>query len=84
MLGAANSEARVVLDGVLADRIRFTPDVAQRRYTLTMPIAFERVTVAVLPALGTGLQETVASPMPASWNQIASWLKQIDLLREAA
>ena len=26
----------------------------------------------------------VASPMPASWNQIANWLKQIDTLRQAA
>jgi hypothetical protein len=24
------------------------------------------------------------SPMPASWNQIAGWLKQIDSLRQAA
>ena len=27
---------------------------------------------------------TVASPMLASWNQIGSWLKQIDGLRQAA
>jgi len=26
----------------------------------------------------------VASPVPASWNQIAGWLKQIDSLRNAA
>ena len=26
----------------------------------------------------------VASPMPASWNQIATWLKQIDSVRQAA
>jgi len=25
-----------------------------------------------------------SSPMPASWNQIAGWLKQIDSLRHAA
>jgi hypothetical protein len=25
-----------------------------------------------------------SSPMPASWNQIASWLRQIDGLRQAA
>jgi hypothetical protein len=47
---------------VLADRIRFTPDRARRRYTLTLPIAFDRVMLAALPELGTGLQETVASP----------------------
>ena len=26
----------------------------------------------------------LASPMPASWNQIANWLKHIEALREAA
>jgi hypothetical protein len=26
----------------------------------------------------------VASPMTASWNQIATWLRQIDTLRQAA
>jgi hypothetical protein len=28
--------------------------------------------------------ENLASPMPASWNQIASWLRRIDNLRQAA
>jgi len=28
-------------------------------------------------------KENLASPTPASWNQIASWLKQIDNLRQA-
>jgi hypothetical protein len=27
---------------------------------------------------------SLASPMPASWNQVASWLKRIDALRNAA
>ena len=31
-----------------------------------------------------GLPPVVASLAPASWNQIASWLKQIDDLRQAA
>jgi hypothetical protein len=29
-------------------------------------------------------ERRLASPMPASWNQIAGWLKQIDSLRQAA
>jgi hypothetical protein len=29
-------------------------------------------------------EENLASPMAASWNQIAGWLKQIDGLRRAA
>jgi hypothetical protein len=34
--------------------------------------------------LMVGLVQSVASPMLASWNQITSWLKQIDNLRQAA
>ena len=30
------------------------------------------------------LPERVSSPTPGSWNQIASWLNQIDDLRQAA
>jgi hypothetical protein len=60
-----------VLDGVLADRIRFTPGRAQRRCTLTLPITFDRVLMAALPELGAGLQEMMASPTIPSWNQIA-------------
>lgn len=62
LLEATTVEARSVLDGVLADRIRFTPDREQHRYTLTLPIAFDRVITAALPELGAGLQETMASP----------------------
>ncbi len=62
LLEASTVEARGVLDGVLADRICFTPDRAKHRYTLTLPIAFDRVMMAALPELGGRLQETVASP----------------------
>lgn len=37
----------------------------------------------VTRADGAGLQDGVASPMPASWNQIVAWLRQIDGLRAA-
>ena len=33
---------------------------------------------------GIVVATALASPMPASWNQIAGWLKQIDSLRQAA
>jgi hypothetical protein len=38
------------------------------------------------PALLEGLApiQVVASPMPASWNQVAVWLRQVDDLRETA
>ena len=53
-------EARPLLDLVLADRISFTP-IADRRYQLTVPIAFDRVMTAAVPDL-RGLQDRVASP----------------------
>jgi hypothetical protein len=28
--------------------------------------------------------QTMASPMPGSWNHIVAWLKQIDAVRQAA
>ena len=33
---------------------------------------------------GGGAHQQVASLMPASWNQAAVWLKQIDALRQTA
>ena len=51
LLTANATEARGVLDGVLGDRIQFTPDEQRRRYRLTMPIAFDRVLSCVLPDL---------------------------------
>jgi hypothetical protein len=55
-------QARRVLDGVLVDRIRFDPDADHRRYQLTLPVAFDRLIVAAMPALRR-LQEMMASPM---------------------
>ena len=56
-----------MFDLVLRDRIRFRP--VERKdgpgYELTVPIAFDRLVVSVIPTL----QVRVASPMPASWNQ---------------
>ena len=75
-----------MLAGALAGRISFRAAPSARgrgRYFLTVPIAFDRVMSAMLPELA-GLQDRMASPMPGIWNQIASWLKQIDNLRQAA
>ena len=48
----STEEGRSVLDGVLEDRIAFTPDADRRRYRLTIPIAFDRVLTGMLPELG--------------------------------
>jgi hypothetical protein len=40
---------------------------------------------AVRPnGLLVGLIQNLASPMPASWNQIVPWLREIDALRQEA
>jgi hypothetical protein len=39
---------------------------------------------AILTGLTVGLIQSVASLMPASWNQIVPWLQEIDGLRRAA
>jgi hypothetical protein len=62
LLAGHATEARDVLDGALADRIKFTPDSATRQFTLTMPLAFGRVLERVVPELRGGLQESMASP----------------------
>ena len=85
LLTANAAEARSLLDRVLAGRIVFraVPSARGRdRYKLTVPIAFDRVLSAVLPELA-GLQDRMASPMPAGWNHVASWLKRVDALRVA-
>ena len=55
------AEARGVVDTILADRIRFDADSTQRRYRLTLPIAFDRLLTAVVPEWGTGLQVSFLS-----------------------
>ena len=58
-------------DGIAFDGKRFV------RTAVTTP-AFNYLTCA------DGSENEVASLMPASWNQIASWLQQVDGLRRAA
>lgn len=51
LLASNTLEARAVLDSVLADRIRFEPAAERQSYRLTVPIAFDRVLLAAVPAL---------------------------------
>jgi hypothetical protein len=59
---ASPTEARGVLGTVLDDRIVFAPDAAHHRYTLTLPIAFDRMLSTVVPEWKGQLQELLASP----------------------
>jgi len=77
------SEAHGVLDTVLADRIRFAPDPEHRGYTLTLPVAFDRVLSCVL-ANSAGLPVMLASLTPPSWNQVAGFLESMRQLRDSA
>ena len=53
------------------------------RYTLTVPLAFDRVLACVLPE-ARGLQETMASLSIPSWNQIAGFLEAMRQLRDSS
>jgi hypothetical protein len=75
------SETRVGVQGWLTVRWQPQPD----------PAACGRATIGLDGGLidfyyrtPESAKNEVASPMPASWNQIAGWLKQIDNLRQAA
>jgi hypothetical protein len=61
--GPDTVEARGVLEAVLTDRIRFTPDRDQHRYRLTLPVAFDRLLDAAVPALA-GLSRNGGVPRP--------------------
>jgi hypothetical protein len=70
-------DGRELLRQVLAGPVRFVPD--DRRYRFEGEAAVGRLFrgIAGLSSLST----FVASLMPASWNQVASWLSRIEMLR---
>jgi hypothetical protein len=73
-------QARQILKKLLAGPIQFSPvrEAGQRYYTFRAPIGLDRLIAGTV-----GCATTVASLMPASWNQIVPWLRQIDGLRAA-
>lgn len=72
------AQGQMILRKLIVGRIRFEPKADRRgRY-----YAF-RATGTVEKLL-SGLVYNMASLMPPSWNQAASWLQQIDGLRRAA
>ena len=77
-MGRFVPQARQKLGKLIVGRINFTPDAAEPRYRFAIPgtlaLFFNEL---VHP-------QTVASPMPGSWNHIVAWLKQIDAVRQAA
>jgi len=74
--------ARQVLQKLLKGRLVFTPETRGKvkGYRFTGEGSLIPLLVGMVP----DLSQAVASPMSASWNHIAGWLRQIDALREAA
>jgi hypothetical protein len=71
--------ARTLIGAAIEGRLTFTPRIDDAGE------AYEITGVANVAALiGSNTLDEMASPMPASWNQITLWLRQIDALREAA
>jgi hypothetical protein len=69
---------------LLKDRLVFTPERRRGKLSVTESQG------SIMPMLAGQIPEFqalvhgLASPMPASWNQIVAWLKQIDAVRLAA
>jgi hypothetical protein len=77
--------ARQFVTKLLKDRLVFTPE--RRRGKLGVTFEGQGSIMPMLAGQVPEFQAVVhglSSLAPASWNQIASWLKQIDDLRESA
>ena len=61
----------------IAVALQMTPHRDEGYYTFTG-------TGTLLPVIAGAVPQSVASPMPASWNRIVTWLQQIVGLRRAA
>jgi hypothetical protein len=75
-------QARQILAKVLRDKLRFMPET--RRGCKGHRFLGEGTLTTLLTGLVPELSQGMASLMPASWNRIAGWLRQIDGLRSAA
>ena len=67
---------------MLRDKLMFTPEPRNGQYgwRFTGEATTSELLTGVIPELGQSSQ-ALAYLMPASWNQIASWLQQLDGLR---
>lgn len=70
--------ARQMVRKLVEGRIVFTPDLEARRYHFSMP--------GTLANFFSGIvcPQRMASPIYASWNHLAAWLRAVDCLRRAA
>jgi hypothetical protein len=75
-------QARQILSKMLRDKLVFRPE--QRGNRRGWRFTGEATITELLTGLVPEVSQAVASPMPASWNQIVTWLQGIDGLRRAA
>ena len=78
VLGAQIPDARRILRRLLKQPVTFTPRPDEGIYTFQGVASLGELLAGTIPPT------SMASLMLASWNQIASWLQQIDGLRRAA
>jgi hypothetical protein len=69
--------ARGLLKQLIVGRLQMTPNREEGYYTFNG-------TGTLLPVIAGAVPQSVASPMPGSWNQVATWLRIMDELRRAA
>ncbi len=78
LLAEEPTQARQMLRSLLDGRIAFTPNLEARKCVFEGRGNMDELFRGLIE-----LPQALASPMPASWNQIVSWLRQIDGLRAA-
>lgn len=77
MLQDRATHGRRLLKQLIVGRLEMQPNLEERCYEF-------RGTGTLLPVVAGVVPQSMASLAPASWNQIAGWLRQIDGLRQAA
>jgi hypothetical protein len=75
-------QARQILHKGLRERLVFRPE--RRGKVQGYRFSAEGSIVTLLAGQVPAFSQAVASLTPVSWNQVTSWLKQIDRLRQAA
>jgi hypothetical protein len=69
--------ARALLKQLIVGRLQMTPHREEGYYTFNG-------TGTLLPVIAGAVPQSVASLMPASWNQVVRWVRAIDELARTA
>lgn len=79
-------QARGIVRQLIVGKLELAPDADRRGFTFSGTGTLEPFLRRVIPGFSADVPvpQNGTSPMPASWNQIVAWLKQIDAVRQAA